>query len=107
MITNRRNSDPQLEDLKGLAVAFINQATSKVEKKKNRNLVAKHFRLKAKRKADWESLAEKGNLFVPDYPGYRPVLFRPDLSDFCLSIVHCFALLGFSNVQVCDCAFVD
>ena len=77
MITNRRNSDPQLEDLKGLAVAFINQATSKVEKKKNRNLVAKHFRLKAKRKADWESLAEKGNLFVPDY-STDPYLYSID-----------------------------
>lgn len=69
-MTNRRDSDPQQEHLKGLAVAFINQATSKVAKKTNRKIVSKHFGLKPKRRADWEYSAAKGRLSVPDYTKY-------------------------------------
>ena len=68
--TNRRDSDPQQEHLKGLAVAFINQATSTVAKKANRKIVSKHFGLKPKRRADWEYSAAKGRLSVPDYTKY-------------------------------------
>ena len=68
--TNRRDSDPQQEHLKGLAVAFINQATSKVAKKANRKIVSEHFGLTPKRRADWEYSAAKGRLSVPDYTNY-------------------------------------
>ena len=69
-ITNRRNSDPQQEHLKALAVAFINQGRSDPEKKENRKKVAEHFGLEPQRKTDWESLARKGKLDVPDYTDY-------------------------------------
>ena len=65
--SNRRDSDPQLEYWKGLAVAFIYQADSVVEKERRRLFVAEHFGIGKNHYKDWESLAEKGSLRVPDF----------------------------------------
>ena len=67
--SNRRESDPQLEFLKGLAVAFIHQADSVVEEERRRLFVAEHFGIGKNHYKDWESLAEKGALPLPDFSG--------------------------------------
>ena len=67
--SKKRDADPQLEYLKGLAVAFINQADSRDEEKRRRSFVAAKFGISKNHHRDWEMLVKKRSLSVPDLSG--------------------------------------
>lgn len=67
--SNKRDSDPQLEHLKELAVAYIFQADSEIDKNNRRDFVADKFGKGDNHKGDWELLVKQGKLSVPDFSG--------------------------------------
>ena len=58
-----RDSSPELLRLKRIAVAYINQGRSNVERDDRRATVVKEYKLKPNHKDDWERQAECGKLF--------------------------------------------
>lgn len=61
-----RDSNPEFLRYKRMAVAYINQGRSDIEKDSRRDTVVKEYGLKTNHKDDWERQAESGGLFESD-----------------------------------------